>query len=80
MVVDPKTERVVDRVKVPDNPREVSAGEGAVWLTSADAASVTAIDPESREVAGSVEVQRQARTGSGWARAGPGRRAWTRAC
>jgi serine/threonine-protein kinase len=57
VVIDPKTERVVDRVKVPDNPREVRAGEDAVWLTSADAGSVTAIDPETRKVVGSVEVR-----------------------
>ena len=59
VVVDPKSERVVDRVKVPDNPREVRAGEGAVWVTNADARSVTAIDTESREVVGSVDVQRK---------------------
>ncbi len=57
VVIDPKTEQLVDRVKVPDNPREVRAGEDAVWLTSADAGSVTAIDPESRKVAGTVEVR-----------------------
>ena len=32
------------------NPREVRAGEGAVWVTSAATGRVSKIDPSSREV------------------------------
>jgi YVTN family beta-propeller protein len=42
---------------VPDNPREVRAGEGGVWVSCAGAGSVVAIDTSSREVAGEVEVE-----------------------
>ena len=44
-MVDPTSGSEVERIDVPENPREVRAGEGAVWVTSADAGSVTAIDP-----------------------------------
>jgi YVTN family beta-propeller protein len=42
---------------VADNPREVRAGEGAIWVTNADASEVTAIDPGSRRVVGKAEVE-----------------------
>jgi serine/threonine-protein kinase len=55
--IDPKKRKVVQRVDVPENPREVRAGEGAIWVTCADAGSVAAVDPESRKVAGEVSVE-----------------------
>jgi hypothetical protein len=48
---------VVDRIDVADDPREVRAGEGAIWVTNAEASEVTAIDTGSREVAGTAKVK-----------------------
>jgi YVTN family beta-propeller protein len=42
---------------VPDNPREVRAGEGGIWVTCADAGSVAAIDTSKRAVATEIKVQ-----------------------
>jgi serine/threonine protein kinase/DNA-binding beta-propeller fold protein YncE len=56
-VVDPAGARVVKRVDVPDNPREVRFGLGAIWVTSATAQRVTAVDPATRKVAGSVPIK-----------------------
>jgi serine/threonine-protein kinase len=56
-VVDAAEAKVVDRVKVPDNPREVRYGLGAIWLTSATAQRVTAVDQAKRRVIKSVSIQ-----------------------
>jgi YVTN family beta-propeller protein len=56
-VVDPSARKVVGRVPVAGNPREVREGEGTVWVTMADAGTVNAIAVASREVAAKVKVE-----------------------
>ncbi len=57
VVVDPAPAKVVDRVTVPDDPREVRFGFGAIWVTSARAQRVTAIDPERRKTIKSLPIE-----------------------
>jgi len=57
VAIDPGSRKIVKRVKVPDNPREVRAGEGGVWASCADAGQVAAIDPSSRKLVAKVDVQ-----------------------
>jgi YVTN family beta-propeller protein len=57
VAVNPANSRIVKRIRVPDNPREVRSGEGGVWVTSADASAVAVIDPSSRKVVAQVQVE-----------------------
>ena len=42
---------------MPDDPREVRFGFGAIWLTSATAQRVTAIDPTKQRVVKSLPIE-----------------------
>jgi DNA-binding beta-propeller fold protein YncE len=57
IVVDPAAPKIVDQMRVPDNPREVRFGLGAIWVTSATAQRVTAIDPARRKPIKSLSIQ-----------------------
>jgi serine/threonine protein kinase/DNA-binding beta-propeller fold protein YncE len=54
VVVNPRTGKVVDRVQVPEDPREVRYGAGAIWVTTAGEPTVTAVDPVTHEELGKV--------------------------
>jgi DNA-binding SARP family transcriptional activator/glutamine cyclotransferase len=45
--VDPRTNRVLATYTLPDNPQNVTYGDGSVWVDSYDASKVWRIDPNS---------------------------------
>src|SRR5215207_6096744 len=57
--VDPRTNRVVDRIPV-DSPSGLAFGHGSVWVTSAGYGTVSRIDPETGEVTAKIDVGRGA--------------------
>jgi hypothetical protein len=57
--VDPKTNRVVDRIPV-YTASGVAFGHGSVWVTSASYGLVTRIDPQTDQVVAKIEVGRGA--------------------
>jgi DNA-binding beta-propeller fold protein YncE len=57
--VDPRTNRVVDRIPV-DSPSGLAFGHGSVWVTSAAYGTVSRIDPQTGEVVAKIEVGRGA--------------------
>ena len=48
--IDPKTNKLLATIGVGHNPRTVAAGDGRVWVGSADDQSVLWIDPRTNEV------------------------------
>jgi serine/threonine-protein kinase len=57
VIVDPDSAGIEADMKVPDNPREVRFGLDAIWLTSATARQVTAIDPKRRRIIESLPIE-----------------------
>jgi YVTN family beta-propeller protein len=56
--LDPRTARVVARVRLPIAPRRVAVGEGAVWVTGAIENVVLRIDPRDNRVVARIPVGR----------------------
>src|SRR5829696_1732662 len=57
--VDPRTNRVVDRIPV-DSPAGLAFAHGSVWVTSASSGTVSRIGPQTGEVVANIEVGRGA--------------------
>ena len=57
--VDPRTNRVVDRIPVYSSSG-LAFGHGSVWVTSASYGTVSRIDPQTGEVVANIEVGRGA--------------------
>jgi YVTN family beta-propeller protein len=71
--VDPSPHRIVGLISVGRGPRNVAAGEGAVWVANADDDSVSRIDPSTNRVAATIRVGKHptsifARAGAVWVR------------
>ena len=54
--IDAKTHRLVAEMPVGNGPTSVAAGEGSVWVASADAGTVSRIDPEKKFVVDTIPV------------------------
>jgi YVTN family beta-propeller protein len=50
--VDPKTFQVVARIPVGDEPKDIVAAHGFVWVVNSKSNTVTRIDPKTNRVAG----------------------------
>ena len=59
--IDPKTNKVVAEVDVPEGSHTADFGEGAVWVTNSKGKVVTRIDPKSNRVTDTIEVGPQPR-------------------
>jgi streptogramin lyase len=57
--VDPRTNRVVDRIPV-DSPTGLDFGFGSVWVTSPTFGTLSRIDPRTGEVVAKIDVDRGA--------------------
>jgi DNA-binding beta-propeller fold protein YncE len=57
VVVDAVSANLRKPVTVPDDPREVRLGFGAIWVTNATSNRVTAVDPEKRSIIDSVPIE-----------------------
>jgi hypothetical protein len=57
--IDPRTNRVVDRIPV-DPPSGLAFGHGSVWATSAGYGTLSRIDPKTDEVVAKMDVDRGA--------------------
>lgn len=57
--IDPRTNRVVDRIPV-DPPTGLAFGHGSVWATSISYGTVSRIDPQTGEVVAKIRVGRGA--------------------
>jgi len=55
-VVDPESGEVEEAIAVGARPREISAGEGAIWVANLDDESISQIDPAERAVVGTVDA------------------------
>ena len=54
--IDPETEEPEAIIPVGKRPWELTTGAGSVWLTDADAGTVTRIDPRTNEVVARIKV------------------------
>ena len=59
--IDPKTNRVVAEVSVPEGSHTADFGEGAVWVTNSKGKVVSRIDPKTNQVSDTIEVGPQPR-------------------
>lgn len=59
--IDPKTNKVVAEVKVPEGSYTVDFGEGAIWVTSTKGSVVSRIDPKKNKVTDTIQVGPQPR-------------------
>jgi branched-chain amino acid transport system substrate-binding protein len=56
--LDPKTHRVVARIRLPFIPKAIAAGSGAVWVTSLLGDAVSRIDPRTNRIVATIPVGR----------------------
>src|SRR5262249_32736593 len=56
--LDPNTHRVAERIPLPFIPKAISAGGGAVWVTSLLGDTVSRIDPRTNHVVATIRVGR----------------------
>lgn len=59
--VDPKTNKIIAEVEVPEGSYTVDFGEGAVWVTSTKTSVVSRIDPKTNKLTDSIPVGPQPR-------------------
>jgi peptide/nickel transport system substrate-binding protein len=57
-IIDLAAQELVGSVPLPGRPGDMASGEGGVWVTLPDRASVVRIDPESRSVVDTIPVGR----------------------
>ena len=54
--IDPATKEILETIPVGDRPFAVAVGEGSVWVSNLDDATVSRIDPVTNEVVATIDV------------------------
>jgi YVTN family beta-propeller protein len=55
-VIDPRTNDIAETIEVPAGSGGIAVGAGAVWVTNTLDATVTKIDPQTREIDGTIPL------------------------